>query len=426
MKTSGEAMLGTGTYAVRKRRRPSSKRPVPSPPDDSSNGSASKRHRQRLNAELERLAAALPLPRSLSCKLDKLSVLRLCVGFLRAKRHLQGGTTQQQQQQQQQLGALDGFLIAVASDGQIFYVSPNVQHYLGFPQTDLVQQSVYDLVHVEDREGVHRELSLAPSGTDAARLTGRLSLKRWRRGLAAPGGRGGRPAGGEVSVAGAELRVPLPLPPGVCRGVPEAAREGTSAGPARTDTAPQRAPPRLPQALPPAPQAPAAAPPHPRRRGNARGPLLVLARRRRRRRSGVGTRRPRDASQVTAAGVFVARRGIVVRKATARFTPLLVEGGLRQRGAPESHAGQGICVPNLLHAYTNKYSYILLLFFFRKVYPKVGFARFGDVTARERFSTHAHTLHSTTCHGTKESIWISRRGIATLGAGERVPRKRTP
>ncbi|CAN0366002.1 unnamed protein product [Lampetra fluviatilis] len=40
--------------------------------------------------------------------------------------------------------------------------------------TDLVQQSVYDLVHVEDREGVHRELSWALSGNDASQVTGAL------------------------------------------------------------------------------------------------------------------------------------------------------------------------------------------------------------------------------------------------------------
>lgn len=53
--------------------------------------SASRRHREKINATLEELGGLLPLPEESRSKLDKLTVLKLSVSFFQTQNYLQSG-----------------------------------------------------------------------------------------------------------------------------------------------------------------------------------------------------------------------------------------------------------------------------------------------------------------------------------------------
>ncbi|XP_039351217.1 aryl hydrocarbon receptor-like isoform X1 [Mauremys reevesii] len=171
-------------YAGRKRRKPV-QRTVKPPPPEGVKSNPSKRHRDRLNSELERLASLLPFPEEVISTLDKLSILRLSVSYLRAKNffnislkshcskagverdgdHDNGRTLgladRIMPEGELLLQALNGFVLVVTSEGMIFYCSHTIQDYLGFHQTDVMHQSVFELIHTEDQQEFRRNLHWA-------------------------------------------------------------------------------------------------------------------------------------------------------------------------------------------------------------------------------------------------------------------------
>ncbi|XP_053348226.1 aryl hydrocarbon receptor 1b [Clarias gariepinus] len=171
-------------YAGRKRRKAVQKA-VKQPPADGVKSNPSKRHRDRLNSELDRLARLLPFPDDVTSGLDKLSILRLSVSFLRTKTffsltlknhggkratpsHGNHGNSKatglldgRLPEGELLLQALNGFVLVVTSEGTIFYVSHTIQDYLGFHQTDVLHQCVFELVHTEDQQAFRRNLHWA-------------------------------------------------------------------------------------------------------------------------------------------------------------------------------------------------------------------------------------------------------------------------
>nr|XP_046225588.1 aryl hydrocarbon receptor-like isoform X2 [Oncorhynchus gorbuscha] len=175
-----------GIYAAKKRKKPVQKSLNPAPGDGVVMTNPSKRHRDRLNGELDRLTGLLPFSQEVRGRLDKLSVLRLSVGYLKVKRFFHATLQKKSEcpatlvsgngrngwtstsidgvslsEGNLLLQALNGFVLVVTSDGSIFYASPTIQDYLGFHQSDVVHQSVYDLIHIDDRAMFRCQLHVA-------------------------------------------------------------------------------------------------------------------------------------------------------------------------------------------------------------------------------------------------------------------------
>ncbi|KAJ8003632.1 hypothetical protein DPEC_G00150350 [Dallia pectoralis] len=189
----------TALYAAKKRKKPVQKIPKPSLPDGTKSN-PSKRHRDRLNGELDKLTSLLPFSEDVCARLDKLSVLRLSVGYLKVKSFFNatmkksspgwgveravgfGGNGRNALTKTKTsvdgvtfsegdllLQALNGFVMVVTAEGYVFYSSSTVQEYLGFHQSDVVHQSVFELIHTDDRALFRRQLHFAlnPNQLDA-------------------------------------------------------------------------------------------------------------------------------------------------------------------------------------------------------------------------------------------------------------------
>ncbi|XP_022595902.1 aryl hydrocarbon receptor-like isoform X1 [Seriola dumerili] len=179
-------MLGNpGTYANKKRKKPVLKQPhrkKVSEGNEVVKSNPSKRHRDRLNGELDRLTDLLPFSEDVRSRLDKLSVLRLSVGYLRVKSYFKATTknsgssltfpglnghngnnvdTAGFSEGDLLLQALNGFVMVVTSEGLVFYTSPTIKDYLGFHQSDVVHQSVFELIHTDDRTMFRQQLHFA-------------------------------------------------------------------------------------------------------------------------------------------------------------------------------------------------------------------------------------------------------------------------
>ncbi|XP_051789965.1 neuronal PAS domain-containing protein 1 isoform X1 [Erpetoichthys calabaricus] len=148
---------------------------------------AARSRRGKENFEFFELAKMLPLPGAITSQLDKASVIRLTISYLRMREfssqgdppwspQMEGRQNKAGQRNQmalvsdlfeQQLGghllqSLDGFVFVVSHEGRFLYISETVSIYLGLSQVELTGSSIFDYVHPADHLETAEQLGLKP------------------------------------------------------------------------------------------------------------------------------------------------------------------------------------------------------------------------------------------------------------------------
>uniref|UniRef100_A0A8C3RUJ4 Hypoxia inducible factor 3 subunit alpha n=1 Tax=Chelydra serpentina TaxID=8475 RepID=A0A8C3RUJ4_CHESE len=103
------------------------------------------------------LAHTLPFARGVSAHLDKASIMRLTISYLRMHKLITSG--EPEQVDACYLKALDGFVMVLTEEGDMAYLSENVSKHLGLTQLELIGHSVFDFIHPCDQEELQDVLS---------------------------------------------------------------------------------------------------------------------------------------------------------------------------------------------------------------------------------------------------------------------------
>ncbi|KAG7461301.1 hypothetical protein MATL_G00208600 [Megalops atlanticus] len=117
------------------------------------------------------LAHQLPLPHNVTSHLDKASIMRLTISFLRMRSLLASDEEPEKRSESSldsqlnsfYLKALEGFLMVLSEDGDMVYLSENISKCMGLTQLDLTGHSVFDFTHPCDHEEM-REMLIHRTG----------------------------------------------------------------------------------------------------------------------------------------------------------------------------------------------------------------------------------------------------------------------
>ncbi|XP_028278819.1 endothelial PAS domain-containing protein 1b [Parambassis ranga] len=131
------------------------------------------------------LAHQLPLPHSVSSHLDKASIMRLAISFLRTRKLLASGCSSSSSSSDEDgqmdslyLKSLEGFISVVTSDGDMVFLSENINKFMGLTQVELTGHSIFDFTHPCDHEEIRENLSLKTAGSSFGKKGKELSTER--------------------------------------------------------------------------------------------------------------------------------------------------------------------------------------------------------------------------------------------------------
>lgn len=130
------------------------------------------------------LAHQLPLPQNISSHLDKASIMRLTISFLRTQKLLSSVCSEadldadtESQVDNLYLKALEGFVAVVTQDGDMVFLSENINKYMGLTQVELTGHSIFDFTHPCDHDEIRENLSVK-SGTSIGKKNKEANTER--------------------------------------------------------------------------------------------------------------------------------------------------------------------------------------------------------------------------------------------------------
>ncbi|KAG5878132.1 hypothetical protein JTB14_015115 [Gonioctena quinquepunctata] len=126
---------------------------------------AARSRRSRETEIFTDLANALPLAPDQVAPLDKASIMRLAISYLKVRDMVDLIPELKQPGEKNGtdgsvfLKSLDGFIVVLSAEGDFVYVSENVSDYLGLSQIDLIGQNIFEYSHPCDHEEIREIIS---------------------------------------------------------------------------------------------------------------------------------------------------------------------------------------------------------------------------------------------------------------------------
>uniref|UniRef100_A0A3B3BQC8 Endothelial PAS domain protein 1b n=1 Tax=Oryzias melastigma TaxID=30732 RepID=A0A3B3BQC8_ORYME len=112
------------------------------------------RKRRRVETDVfEDLSRLLPLQPSVRSHLDKPSIIRLTLSYIRMHTLLK-------EEVNMYLRVMEGFVMVLSTEGDMIFLSDNVSKYMGLTQTELMGHNIFEYTHPCDHEEIRHNLRL--------------------------------------------------------------------------------------------------------------------------------------------------------------------------------------------------------------------------------------------------------------------------